>query len=170
MANQFEYFEIRFEATNDIFRGELCEETGEFGPFGMLERNDGQFLIIGDIVNINDEFQFTGHGVVVDQKDLTVYRGQLVDGQKHGFGHLVKFKSIKDLVNTGTKERTGFQDPSSLIKKINKTSYKTLLIKEIEQAKGWAKRCRDKVSKLKSQLMSDSNWTEQIYYTKESID
>ena len=153
-----------------MFRGELCEETGEFGRLGMLERENGRFLILGEIANKNDEFQFSGYGMVVDQKDLTIYRGQLLDGQKHGVGHLMKFKTPRDLLNTATNERYGFQDPATFIKRMNINTYKNLLTKEIEHAKASARMCEKKVSKLKSQLMADANWTEHVYYTREAIE
>ena len=59
----YQYFELQFES-DEIFKGEYDQSTNSFGQNGILHKAD--YLILGQIETIDEEFEFTGYGIVVD--------------------------------------------------------------------------------------------------------
>ena len=118
-----EYFELEFE-NNQIFMGEVNQETEEYGPVGILQKDNGKHLVIAQIKNVDGDFEFTGYGMMLNVLELTIYRGQILDTQKHGFGHLIKFKQALDMTN---QQIGGFNEPENFLKKVNKQSFNQLV-------------------------------------------
>ena len=147
--------------------GELDPENNQFGKQGILHK-EHRYMILGEIKSIDDEFEFTGYGMIVDQNELTIYRGQLVNGEKSGCGHILRFKNLRDFLN---QQILGFQDVSNFIGKVNKSTYKELIQAQINICKNITERVNGKVNYLQRQLMGDSNsdWTDSMAFSIDQI-
>jgi len=50
--------------------------------------------VIGQVKNS----VFTGFGVILDLVENSLYKGQMLNSEKHGWGHFVKYRAHADIV------------------------------------------------------------------------
>lgn len=93
----------------------------------------------------------------------------LRETKKHGLGHLVKFKTVKDFQNTSVG---GFPDSTSFIDRLDKSNFHQLIQQQIQICSNSVSRVRGKVDKLRNQLKGkggDAPWFSRLDYSSSHL-
>ena len=95
----------------------------------IISQSNGQIIFIGQI---DQELNINGLATIIDQGDMTIYRGYTKSGRKHGVGRLIKFKDIECLQGSCYDS---FPAPVKYLAALDKMSYKRLMSKEMDKTR-----------------------------------
>jgi len=103
----------------------------------------------------------SGHGMIVDQFESSLYLGKIFEGVKHGHGHFIKFAGKQDFL----PEFKEYQAMDLFLSNLSKQNFKAKFEEIVSRAKAVVQKARDKTAKLQKQL-SRGEWISSISYAK----